>query len=68
MMAVDGFSEWKVFLVIIIFNSLGVYTVGWLKRGPSGNIASCVGCSNETALSVFEDSFMKNYQLKNDVK
>ncbi|MCD2111621.1 4Fe-4S binding protein [Rhodococcus rhodochrous] len=33
----------------------GVYTAGWIKRGPSGVIGSNRPCSAETATSIFSD-------------
>jgi hypothetical protein len=36
-------------------NGTSLYVVGWLKRGPSGTIASSVTDAKETAASILED-------------
>ncbi|KAJ4958720.1 hypothetical protein NE237_025831 [Protea cynaroides] len=33
----------------------GLYVVGWLKRGPTGIIATNLYCAEETVASIFED-------------
>lgn len=37
------------------FHIKGLYTTGWIKRGPSGVIGTNKACSNETVKSLVED-------------
>jgi adrenodoxin-NADP+ reductase len=40
---------------IEINDNRGLYTVGWLKRGPSGIIGTNITCARETVTSILED-------------